>query len=433
MVLDGAACDVTLRWDITDPHSFTGIFSIPVIGSFGLDAVISQQFAVNDLGLPQNPSGSVIVPIRPTRILDTRTAIGVQGLSPLGTSPIRLQVAGRNGIPAEATGVIVNLTVTSPTAVGYITTWPSDEPMPVVSNINFLVGETIANMNTLALGNNGALNVFNNAGTTHVIVDVIAWLGPQADAGTRFIPIIPERTADTRAYGGYPALPVQAGQEAIFTSGDLAANLGGVRAALINITVVEPSADTYLSVYNSFRSRPNASTINVARGQTRANIPIVEIGPGSSFAVFNANGTANVIIDVIGYFQEATYANGQHGKIIVLSPSRFSDTRVTKDPFPGRDYDGYRFSKTLDSNNRVGGIIFNTTVTNPKSAGYMTMFPWDVNEIPYVSTSNFVTAQTVANQAWVRLAPGPDNYVGVWNGGPGQFDLILDVQAVFLE
>jgi hypothetical protein len=55
---------------------------------------------------------SVIVPLAPERILDTRTAIGIATTTPLGPDQtITLQVAGVAGVPAEATGIVLNITV----------------------------------------------------------------------------------------------------------------------------------------------------------------------------------------------------------------------------------------------------------------------------------------------------------------------------------
>jgi hypothetical protein len=407
--------------------------------SFGEPFDISQSGVNMPPPTPLPNNGSVLHPVKPTRLLDTRAAIGVPGSGPLGNVPITVQITGRDSIPASATGVIVNLTVTAPTKVGYVTIWPAGETMPVVSNINFVPGDTIANMSTLALSTTGALNVFNNAGTTHVIVDVVAWLGndppgsPDALMGLVYRPVTPTRMWDTRPKSGFGGGPLLPGESRTFPVSIMNGTPSGAVAVLANITAVTPTAETFLTAFTPFDPVPKTSTLNVKAGETRANLAIIDMFAGG-ISLANSNGKTNVVIDVLGYFVRLQSSDNQiSGRIMLVSPFRYSDSRGTKDRFEPMDYNGYGIDKQFDDRLRVGGLIFNATVTNAGSAGYMTMFPWDVGQIPYVSTSNFIAGQTVANQSWVRLANAPSNYVGIWNGSAGRFDVILDVQAVFLE
>ncbi len=57
-------------------------------------------------------SGATFVPLTPARLLDTRFGIGLSG--PFHADvPRTFQVTGRGGVPAEATAVTGNLTVTA--------------------------------------------------------------------------------------------------------------------------------------------------------------------------------------------------------------------------------------------------------------------------------------------------------------------------------
>ncbi|MGE0877889.1 MAG: hypothetical protein AB7L13_12780 [Acidimicrobiia bacterium] len=112
-------------------------------------------------------TNSTFEPLTPARILDTRTS-GALGAD----SQIDLQVVGQGGVPAGATAVVVNLTVTEPDASSYLTLWPTGEPRPEASNINFVAGRTIANLVTVKLSADGRLTIYNFAGSVHVLVDV---------------------------------------------------------------------------------------------------------------------------------------------------------------------------------------------------------------------------------------------------------------------
>jgi hypothetical protein len=94
-------------------------------------------------------------------------------------------VTGRGGVPADATALVYNLTVTGPTASSYLTVYPAGTTRPAVSNINFTAGQTLANSGTTKLGTSGRLAIYNNSGSTHVILDVAGYYGPSKLLGQR--------------------------------------------------------------------------------------------------------------------------------------------------------------------------------------------------------------------------------------------------------
>lgn len=137
---------------------------------------------------------SVIVPTSPFRILDTRSGVGVGGVAaPLGPSAtIDLQVAGVGPVPADATGVVLNVTSNSASAPSYITAWPTGTDRPEASVLNVTPGIDLPNMITAQLGDGGRLSLFNYTGSVHLIADVAGYLvpgsgtpGPQGPAGAQ--------------------------------------------------------------------------------------------------------------------------------------------------------------------------------------------------------------------------------------------------------
>ena len=122
------------------------------------------------------PYGGTVTTITPQRLIDTRTGTGTaaQPLQPLESRS--MQLAGRGGVPANATAVIANVTATDPTSWGYLTAWPAGAPRPVASNLNFLPGQSVPNLVMLKLGSGGAISIFNELGSTDVIVDVMGYV-----------------------------------------------------------------------------------------------------------------------------------------------------------------------------------------------------------------------------------------------------------------
>jgi hypothetical protein len=113
-------------------------------------------------------------PLPPARILDTR--FGPSPL-PVGTKlaagvSLDLQVTGQGGVAADATAVVINMTVEGGTATSHLTVWPTGDAKPNASNVNFVAGQVIPNLVIVKIGAGGKISITNNTGQTHVIGDV---------------------------------------------------------------------------------------------------------------------------------------------------------------------------------------------------------------------------------------------------------------------
>src|SRR5437588_12819404 len=86
----------------------------------------------------------------PNRIMDTRPAAG--GAGPIGFRSSRnLTVANPDGTgpaPADATAAVMNVTVTETTAHSFLAVYPAGGTRPLVSNLNWVAGETRAHLDT---------------------------------------------------------------------------------------------------------------------------------------------------------------------------------------------------------------------------------------------------------------------------------------------
>ncbi len=130
-----------------------------------------------------NPS-PVLTTITPCRLFDTRPAPVTVGprSTPLGAgATFTASVRGTNGnctVPANAVGVVMNVTIVNPTGAGFLTVWPSDQPQPLASSLNWLPGQgATPNQVTTALAAvAGSVSFFNSAGTVNVIADIIGYL-----------------------------------------------------------------------------------------------------------------------------------------------------------------------------------------------------------------------------------------------------------------
>jgi len=146
---------------------------IPMIGVINTTSASAATHLIVDIvGVYDNATpgdGLRFRPITPQRITDTRSGLGYP--NSLGAG-----VTGTVAAPAsfaQANALAFNVTAVKPTAGTFLTLWPSSLTRPTVSNLNPSSGQTVANAAIVGLGANKAFSIYNNVGTTDVLVDVV--------------------------------------------------------------------------------------------------------------------------------------------------------------------------------------------------------------------------------------------------------------------
>jgi glucose/arabinose dehydrogenase len=129
----------------------------------------------------------------------------------------------------------------------------------------------------------------------------VHYVAPQVRSANYYT-VTPCRLLDTRLPAGRPAL--SAGQiRSLQVVGACAvpANAGAVS---LNIAVVIPTAPGFLEVFAAGSALPPASSLNYVAGQVRANNGVFALSTGGQVDIFlgQASGTADVVVDVTGYF-----------------------------------------------------------------------------------------------------------------------------------
>ncbi len=273
----------------------------------------------------------------PVRVLDTRDGTGGVPHAPVGPGQtVSIRVAGTLNIPATGVAaVILNVTVTNPTAASYLTVFPSGTPPPLASNLNFVAGQTVPNRVIVKLGSNGTpgwVSFYNAAGTVDVIADVGGWFTDSSSTagGTRFTGFLPFRLFDSRQPGIGPIGPGQTAPLTLYDQNGQPVN--GVSAIVINVTVTNPTAPSYLTLWPGGSPQPLASDLNFVAGQTVPNLVVVklsaptQLGAPATFNIYNAAGSTDVIIDLVGFYGTPQAApTGQPAAIVMrLAPGAAS-------------------------------------------------------------------------------------------------------------
>ena len=199
---------------------------------------------------------------------------------------------------------------------GFVTLYPSGAEHPTVSYLNYVPEEIVPNSFTVALGSDGAFNIFALT-TLHFIVDITGYYSDQQfdenGQGLLYYPLTsPVRLIDTRAgelacETTSPRTPFGHGETRTLVA---RRTCGGVtipsnaQAVVGNATVVNTTAGAgagFVTLSPSGTVRPTVSNLNYVPGQVVPNSFVVGLGSDGAFNVY-ALTSLHFIADIAGYF-----------------------------------------------------------------------------------------------------------------------------------
>lgn len=420
-------------------------------------------------------AGGEYHPLPPKRIYDTR-APGIGGPTPatIATSPAGgsadVSVLGQGGIPAEAASVLavaVSITVVNPTREGYLQVFPTGSGAGISSVLNFAAGQTVPNLSVLTVGAGGKITlnlVTTAAGSADVLVDVFGWFSTSSfgASGARLIPVAPGRIYDSREAAFNPSTAPLGeattidvairGADALNPNvTDIVPNSQDVVGVVLNVTGINEqvgSLNTFVSVLPADPvGQVTTSNLNLAPGQTKANLVIVPVTEADgAVRLYNNSGKTHLAVDVVGYMLANQDPSTRAGRVVPLTaPFRALDTRdanfgnVQLGPAQAESWSFAQFvaSVTLGGaavGNQIAllGNLTGTGLTRASAATpvatYFSLYPDDVTK-PFSSNINVTEGANVPNMAVVKL--GADNGIKAYNNG-GYLHYIFDVSAVVL-
>lgn len=370
------------------------------------------------------------VPIGPRAddcILDTRPdkPIAYSGAKPDEYTTISFPVRGVNGIAADATAVMLNVTAVQAPKPGFVTVFPSTaDPKadrPLASNLNLdEQNHTMAALVTVPVGDDGRVCIYTQKGA-HLVVHPAAAFR----AGDGFTPLNPTRVLDTRAdsridhVGDKPA----AGQTVdVQITGNPRLAIEGASAVVLTVTAVDATAPGYVTAWPSGLDRPTASNLNLFSANPIANQVIVPVGANGKVSLFTQSG-AHLLVDVSGWFAAASVFQA-------VAPARLLDTRSDAPighpggrPGPGGTVPVQVLGAGGVPARGVREVVLNVTATNTIGPGYVAIWPSGAPPRTSSILSICRAGQTVPNLTVVPV--GADGKV-VLCAQPGA-DLIADV------
>lgn len=180
---------------------------------------------------------------------------------------------------------------------------------------------------------------------------LIGAVGASNSTPTTFVPITPCRLTDTRAGAnqtGPRATPLNATETlsiAVWGSNGHCVIPSTAAGVVANVTIVNGTAKSFLTVFPSDAPQPTASNLNwLAGSPATPNQVTVGLSATGALSVFNSLGKADLIIDLVGYHLAAApnparvlwvATNGTHPAVIGGSVPVFASISEALDSITG--------------------------------------------------------------------------------------------------
>ncbi|KRD44624.1 hypothetical protein ASE38_11100 [Cellulomonas sp. Root930] len=400
----------TYRLGLSGTDHWSGVPVVPFVQSFTVSAGQNPP-VVSPVPVVGNTR---FVPVTPGRLLDTR--LTGSSLGPGGRIDVR--AAGLLGVPDDAKGVALNVTTVASSATTFLRVWPAGQSMPDASVVNTDSRRTTGAGVIAGVGGEGKVSIYNNAGTTHVVVDVSGYFVDDTaasgysplPAGTR---VLDSRTGGQRLVAGATRTVQVAGVAGIPSD---------ATAVLANVSSVLPAGPGNIIAYPAGGAVPTVASVNHLPNNSVSNRTIVPLGAGGKVSLTLQGWTADVVLDVVGWFGPT----GQY-EYTPIVPARAWDTRTSGGQLgAGQSRDLSLAVAALPSDAKVAVVAMAAT-RQTAAATFLTMWPPTLSR-PTASDLNTGAGRDQSSLAAVPI--GTDRMVRVYNDA-GSTDVVLDVQGWF--
>jgi len=284
-------------------------------------------------------AGDVFVGATPKRLVDSRDGTGTPIAARIGpNNPLRVKITDiavqtadgvSTQVPSSIVAAALNVAAVSPLGSGFLTVYPCDVARPLASNLNYTAGKIVPNGVIAPVSASGEVCIFTLV-ETDIVVDLAGWF-TGGFTGSK-----PTRLVDTRNGTGGQTSVVRRGQileipirgETLSVQGVDQIVPAGATAAALNIAVVGPTGNGFVTVFPCGVAQPNASNLNYETGDIVANNVTAPIGENGRICLTSLVDS-HVVVDISGWFE----GNANNG-FVGATPNRLIDTRIGVGPTP---------------------------------------------------------------------------------------------------
>jgi Putative amidase domain len=279
------------------------------------ETVTSATAATANLGTP-NPGAQP--PLQPAAgeyfavpayvVLDTRSGIGESQAEQLASeSTLAVDVTGADGVPSDATSVVVILNALNATTNGgYITAYDPDNGDPNVPSIGVQSGVNTSQTEAVPVSNSGTIALANHTSASlDVAVSVVGYFTGDADsqAGDTYQEAEWTKIVDTTSGLGAPDAQIAADSSLTFQVSGEGSIASGADTAVIQLSALNATHSGYMSAYAAGATDPNQAVVRYAAGLTYTNMVYVPLSSSGQVTVTNhGGGPVDLVVVTRAYF-----------------------------------------------------------------------------------------------------------------------------------
>jgi hypothetical protein len=278
-------------------RAFSMLVSVGGDGDIRISTSATTRVVVDLTGWVSTPvaagPGRMVVLPSARRAVDTR----VSGRTPGPRGVVHVPLAD-SGVPAGATGVLLDLTGAAPTSDTYLAVYPTGSPWNGTSSQNLVVGEVARSNRVLVeVGGDLSVDVLNHAGSTGVIIDVVGYVTATGSESGKVVPV--DAVAATPVSG-----PVQGVRTFSADVGPL--RVGPARphaaAVLLQVEVSSAAAAGFLTAHPTGSGLPPTSDLNFPIGsRSTYNLAGMPVGSSAMVDAYTNVGVGAVTVSLVGY------------------------------------------------------------------------------------------------------------------------------------
>jgi PKD repeat protein len=261
-------------------------------GPVSLDIVTSGQDAkgANDSGV-----GETYTPVKPMRVLSVKNLAAGQEQD--------FTVGGRDGIPRDAQGVVLDITASATKAAGYFVTYPAGFAalfQTAIPGARWAKGQTVTGFTLAEPPTLGLIN--QSRGSASFTADVVGYLAypvrPDKSHSVYF-PSTPTRLATVTIGARRAAHLTIAGKDGVYPA---AANGPGTTAVLLNLTSSRATAGGSVTAYPDGMSLPGTVNLSYAAGYPATDAAMVAVGKDGGIRLYNSGSKpVTITVDLTGF------------------------------------------------------------------------------------------------------------------------------------
>ena len=311
------------------------------------------------------------------RIVDTRSGLGAPKALLAPGKSVDIQVAGTNGVPADASGAVVNLLPINTTdSDGYLTPYATGATRPD-NALHYAPSVNTSIQAQVRLSSSGRMTIYNGSSTVNLVIDLQGYFTASGTTGATFTPGI-GRVYDSRAAGN--TILAKNESRAIQVAGKSGVPVmgSGITAVVLTLTAVHGGSDGRASVWANGAAQPETTSLNFQNDEIRTNTVTVALGANGKINLNNVANPTNYLVDVQGWYVDPTlptiscpspYAAGEWQHSIPTAP-----IVCTVEAPAATDSDSMLFTvlddEPQDEALRTDAGAVRTTITVPAVAGW---------------------------------------------------------------